>query len=256
MTSEQNPLHLLYIDDDAILGESLSRQLTRAGYTVHHFTTPEEGLQWLRTQHPDAILLDVDLQASRNGYDLCRLLRNGGWTGEYALRAADFADVPILMLTAKGQYDDQIAGFEAGSDEYMVKRDLYFSKHELDTRLLVARLRSLLQRGSTAQDAEPPAVLRIAALTVFPNERRVTAGAVELDLSSLEFDLLYWLARHPGIPQERSVLLREVWNYANGDETTRMVDRCIDRLRKKLEPTPAANLIQAKYGAGYFLANS
>ncbi|MFN8487662.1 MAG: response regulator transcription factor [Caldilineaceae bacterium] len=246
-----SPLVLL-VDDDVFLARAVQAGLEQAAFTVQHCTGPEEALRWLRLHRPDIIVLDVDLQATRNGFDLCRLLRRGGWTGEYALRAADFAAVPILLLTGKGAMEDKLNGYSAGTDDYMTKNDLYLAKKDLDIRLLAAHLSALLKRNAVV--AAPTPVLRVGELTLYPEEKRAVVAAELLDLTPTEYKVLYWLAQHPGVAQSRATLLQEIWGY-QAEDNTRTVDVCIRRLREKLAHAGCADLIQSKHGVGYFLAN-
>ncbi len=245
---------VLFVDDDLMLARALSRVLEQNDFAVVHVTSPSDALKWLRAERPNLIILDVDLQASLTGYDLARLLRQGGWTGSYALRGNEFVDIPILMLTGHDQVDEQLTGYEAGVDQYMSKQDLRLSKKDLDARLLVAQLRALLNRNQTPTTA--PDTIRIGQLFIHLSEERVVANAKPVDLTPTEYCLLRWLAQHTGVVQSREVLLAEVWQITNLDAgSTRVVDATVRRLRKKLTEAGCGELIQSKHGVGYVLSS-
>ena len=249
---------LMLVDDDALLASSLSKALERAGFEVVYHADPEAALRWLRTQRPDALILDVDLQADRTGLELCHLLRNGGWTGEYSLLAADFASVPILMLTGKSAFDDKLNAYEAGSNDYVTKRELYaepdvtIDKRNLDVRLLVAHLRELLPGDPVSAPA--PATVRVGELMLYLDQETAVLGATKLQLTRTEYEVLCWLVSHAGVVQSRATLLREVWGFPTA-EKTRLVDVCVSRLRKKLDAAGGCDLIQAEHGVGYLFVN-
>ncbi len=243
------------MDDDLLLARALSRTLEQNDFAVVHVTGPDEALTWLRAERPDIMILDVDLQARLNGYDLARLLRQGGWTGTYTVRGDEFTDVPILMLTGHDKIEEQLTGYEAGVNQYMSKGDLRLPKKDLDARLLVAQLRALLNRNQkTDADAD---VIRIGQLFVHVREERVAVNANSVSLTATEYCLLHWLARHTGVVQSREVLLAEVWQITNLEAgSTRMVDATVRRLRKKLTEAGCEELIQSKHGVGYVLSSN
>ncbi|MCE7980728.1 MAG: DNA-binding response regulator [Caldilinea sp. CFX5] len=248
---DQRPL-LLLVDDDALLARALRMGLERAGFQTVYHQHPDDALRWLRVQRPDAILLDVDLNANRNGVEVCRLLRTGGWTGDYVLRAEEFIHIPIMMLTGKDTLEDKLTGFEAGTDDFMTKNDLFLSKKEMDTRLLVARLNALLRRDRPTAPATTS--LRIGDLTIHTERNEVAVKEQVVNLSANEYQVLQWLARHPGLVQSRATLLKEVWGF-DRYTNTRAVDMCVKRLREKLSEAGLDDVIQAKHGEGYFLSN-
>jgi DNA-binding response OmpR family regulator len=249
---DQRPL-LLLVDDDALLARALRMGLERAGFATVYHQHPDDALRWLRVQRPDAILLDVDLNANRNGVEVCRLLRTGGWTGEYVLRAEEFIQIPIMMLTGKDTLEDKLNGYDAGSDDFMTKNDLFLSKKEMDMRLLVARVHALLRRD---RPVAAPAVttLRLGALTIYTERNEVVVNEQVLHLTANEYQVLHWLASHPGLVQSRATLLKEVWGFDRAS-TTRAVDMCIKRLREKLSEAGLDDMIQSKHGEGYLLSN-
>jgi len=241
---------ILLVDDDALLARAVRLGLEQAAFVVVYCADPDAALRWLRVQRPDLIILDVDLQAARTGFDLCRLLRCGGWTGEYVMRAEDFVTTPIMMLTGQASVEDKLTGYGAGTDDYMTKNDLYLTKKDLDIRLLVARLGALLKRDRPTPTATDP--VRIGPLTLYPADARVVVGATPLDLTPTEYKVLVWLAHHAGVVQTRATLLTEIWGY-QADDNTRTVDVCIRRLREKLANAGCDHLIQSKHAVGYVL---
>ena len=248
---DQRPL-LLLVDDDALLARVLRTGLERAGFQTVYQQHPDDALRWLRVHRPDAILLDIDLNANRNGVELCQLLRTGGWTGEYVLRAEAFINIPIMMLTGKDTLEDKLTGYDAGTDDFMTKNDLFLPKKEMDTRLLVARINAMLRRDRPTAPAA--ATLRIGDLTIYTERNEVAVKDQVLNLTANEYQVLSWLARQPGLVQSRATLLKEVWGF-DRFTNTRAVDMCIKRLREKLSGAGVDDLIQSRHGEGYFLSN-
>lgn len=233
---------LLLVDDDGLLASSVMRGLA-SEWSVVHCATPKQALQWLRVQRPDLIILDVELQAQLDGFALCRILRKGGWAGDFTYRPPD-VPIPILMLTSRHSVDDKVHGLDEGADDYLPK--------PFDIRELRARSDALLRRYSDRSPYFPDAaVIRIGSLTIYPSpERRVVNGLTTIDLTDTEYDLLYWLAANPNVWHSREALLQGVW-HVQGQVDTRTVDAFVRRLRQKLAGVSETPLIQTKYGAGY-----
>ncbi|WP_029215226.1 response regulator transcription factor [Kallotenue papyrolyticum] len=219
---------ILLVEDERVLADTLRYNLEQQGYTV---LTAGDGVQALATarqQSPDLIILDVMLPRL-DGFSVCRILR-----GE--------SDVPIIMLTARQDEIDRIAGLEFGADDYVVKP---FSLGEL-----LARVRAILRRGR--QDPlNRREVLQAGELRVDTGSRRVWRGQQELTLSAKEFDLLACLMRHRGLALSRDLLLERVWGYDFlGDSRT--VDVHVRWLREKIEPDPSQPIyIHTVRGTGY-----
>ena len=253
MTQNDSPLIML-VEDDALLARAVALGLQKAGYQTIHHSTPDDALRWLHHHRPDVMIFDVDLGTERNGFDLCRLIRTGGWTGEYVLRAEEYAAIPIMILTGKDRLDDKLTGYDAGTDDYMTKNDLFLAKKQVDARLLVARLQVLLRREGDSDGAAESTLIRIGPITIHLDRNEVVCNDQVLQLAATEYQLLCWLAQHPGIPQSQETLLHEVWGY-DSYTSTRAVGMCVSRLRTKFKQAGAADLIHNRHGEGYYLAN-
>ncbi|RMF43604.1 MAG: response regulator [Planctomycetota bacterium] len=220
---------LLIVEDDRALSDILNFNLQREGFQVFTAYDGREALELARLKKPDLILLDVMLPLV-SGIDVCRQLR----------RYPETAQAGIIMLTARGQDIDQIGGFEAGADDYVVK--------PYSLRVLIERIRALLRRKAT--DAEPQLPDHIEHLGVKVDLKRVqaTIGGAPLDLTPSEFKLLAALMADPGRAFDRNELIEA----ALGGDTVileRTIDVHIRALRKKLGPH--AHLIETVRGVGY-----
>ena len=220
---------VLVVDDEPTIAEVVSRYLERAGYATE---TALDGLEALRlnaVRRPDLIVLDLMLPGV-GGLEVLRRLRE-----------ADGVRTPVILLTAKGEQNDKLVGLRSGADDYVVKP---FSPGELVARV-DAVLRRVLPPGG---DAEP---LRFDGLEIDARARRVTVGGREAALSLREFDLLEFLASHPGQVFSRGQLMDRVWEPAfQGDPGTVTVH--VRRLRTKIEPDPERpRFIQTVWGVGY-----
>ena len=221
---------ILVVDDEHMVTEVLERYLRREGFDVATAGDGEAALRLAREWAPDLVVLDLMLP-QRDGLDVCRTLR-----GESRL--------PIIILTAKGEETDRIVGLELGADDYVVKP---FSPREL-----VARIKAVLRRA--AEQASVPQAgeaLRMPGFYLNPKTRAVESLGKKVDLTAKEFDLLYFLASHPGQVFTREQLMNDVWDYTYaGDASTVTVH--IRRLREKLEPEPARpRFLKTVWGVGY-----
>jgi two-component system, OmpR family, response regulator len=224
---------ILLIDDDTQLGAPLAKYFERFELSLTQALKPSDGLQLLRSSHFDAAILDVMLP-EMDGFALCRTIRKD-------------SDIPIIMLTARGDVMDRVVGLEIGADDYLPK--------PFEPRELVARLQTVLRRRT--QTAPPPSgaavaqtELRFEGLTLDPTRRSVICQGKVVELTSTEFDLLHLLAREAGKVLNRDDIL----NHLRGHEAellTRAVDIVVSRLRKKLEPL---DCIKTLRNAGYCLA--
>jgi two-component system OmpR family response regulator len=222
---------ILLIDDDAQLGPPLAAYFARFDFKLDCVLKPSLGLAQLKRERYDAAILDVMLP-EMDGFALCRAIRKD-------------SDMPLIMLTARGEVMDRVVGLELGADDYVPK--------PFEPRELVARLQTVLRRrvATPAQAAaSSDQTLRFDGLVIDLPTRSVHRLGEELSLTSTEFDLLVLLAKEPGKVFNRDDIL----NHLRGHEVdmlTRAVDIVISRLRKKLEPL---DCIKTLRNAGYTLA--
>ncbi len=217
---------ILLIDDDAELGAPLATYFGRFGLTLEQALTPSDGLARLRAGGFDAAILDVMLP-EMDGFDLCRAIRRT-------------SDIPVLMLTARGELMDRVVGLELGADDYLPK--------PFEPRELVARLQTILRRR--VAPPAPDAPLRFDGLVLDPATRTVQRHGEAVELTGTEFDLLHLLARTPGKVLSRDDILAALRGH-EADLYTRAVDIVVSRLRRKLEPLAAIKTLR---NAGYALA--
>jgi DNA-binding response OmpR family regulator len=203
---------ILVVEDDPDIAELIVHSLRRAGHEVAFVTSGTDGLDYARSDPPDLLVLDRMLPGL-DGLDVCRSLR--------AERST--AAVPIIMLTARAEESDRVAGLELGADDYVTKP---FSPREL-----VARVKALLRRSQRA--APPDEVLRYGELTMDLGRHVVRNAGQEVHLTAKEFLLLRYLLEHPGRVLSRDLLLSDVWGY-NYTGGTRTVDVHVRRLREKI----------------------
>ncbi len=220
---------ILVVEDERAISEPLAESLAREGFAVEVADTVAGAEEALRRGEPDLILLDVMLPDG-DGRDLCRAVRRG-------------SDVPIVMLTARGEEIDRVVGLELGADDYVVKP---FSAREL-----AARIRAILRRGRPPRRAEGIAVGRVR---LEPASRRVTRGDEVLELPPREFDLLHALMRRAGEVVRREELMDEVWDR-NWFGSTKTLDVHVAALRKRIEDDPAEpRYITTVRGVGFRFA--
>lgn len=227
---------ILLVEDERHIATGLKLNFELEGYAVRVAASARDaGTALLEEGDPDLIILDVMLPDA-TGFDVCRRLRDAG----------NFT--PVLMLTARGTTEDRVEGLEAGADDYMPK--------PFELAELLARVRSLLRRQRWEQsqpldEAAGPSKLTLGEIEIDFDALTATRGEEEIKMTRLEFDLLRYLAGHPGRVLSRQELQAEVWkleNYPN----SRMVDNFILRLRKHLEPDPKApRFFLSVRGAGY-----
>ncbi len=241
---------LLLVEDDAAVADVVLLHLRGAGYDVEHAADGHMALRRIESQRWDLVLLDVMLPGT-DGFEICRRLRAQELQAPHGARGP----VPIIMLSARTSEAERVLGLELGADDYLPKP---FSMLEL-----TARVRALLRRVDQLQARlrEQPAeqMLQAGSLRIDVTRRKVHLAAAALNLTLREFDLLHFLARHPGQIFSRADLLRRVWGDGfDGFEHT--VNSHINRLRTKLEgeggselalPDAAPRLIETVWGLGY-----
>ncbi|GGL37117.1 response regulator transcription factor [Phycicoccus endophyticus] len=219
---------ILLVEDDTTVREAVAAYLTRAGYDVDAVGDGTEAVQRYAGAPADLVLLDLMLPGL-GGLEVTRRLRS--------MRR----DLPLIMVTARGQEHERVQGLQHGADDYVTKP---FSLRELELRV-----RSLLRR-TAAPAAEVTDVLRDGDLVVDLGARAVHRRGEPLPLTARELDLLAWLVQHPGVAWSRDQLIREVWGWQVGDASTVTVH--VRRLREKVELDPSApTRLATVFGRGY-----
>jgi DNA-binding response OmpR family regulator len=205
---------ILTVEDDERIRRSVKLALEDEGWEVDEAAHGEAALARVADAAPDVVLIDVMLPGI-DGFELCRRIRRG-------------SDVPIVMVTAKGDTHDVVAGLEAGADDYVTK--------PFEPKELSARIRALLRRARPANPGHPR--LTFGDLEIVPDEGKVLVAGREVAVTKTEFRLLLELAQDPGAVVSRERLLEHVWGYGYfGD--SRLVDVHVRRLRTKIERDPA-----------------
>ncbi len=220
--------NILVIEDDGDILELVTYNLHREGYAVRTATSGEEGYLIARSELPNLIILDLMLPGA-DGLEICRQIRSDSKTQH----------IPVMMLTAKGEDADIVAGLELGADDYITK--------PFSPRVLTARVRALLRR-KPADSKSNQTTLKIKDLVINPGRHEVLLAGKPIDLTATEFQLLNLMARHPGWVYTRDQLINEI----RGEDaviTDRSVDVQIVGLRKKLGH--ASDYIETVRGVGY-----
>lgn len=216
---------ILLIDDDQRLGELLSEYFKSFEFQLEHALKPSEGFSKLESGNFDLIILDVMLP-EMDGFEVCKTIRKT-------------SDIPILMLTARGEVTDRIVGIEIGADDYLPK--------PFEPRELVVRIQNILKRSNNEKSQSNDTVLSFTNLVIDKELRQVTINSKPVSLSSMEYSLLVLLTEKPNKIFSRD----EILNYLKGIDTdiySRAVDIQISRLRQKLKPT---DYIKTVRGTGY-----
>jgi two-component system response regulator ResD len=220
---------VLVVDDEPTITEVVARYLERAGYRTRIAADGPRAIEMATSQRPDLVLLDLMLP----GLDGLEVMRR--------LRELDRDRIAVILLTAKGDESDRVIGLRLGADDYVVKP---FSPAEL-----VARVDAVLRRIDTSPDQEAP--IELDDMTIDPSPRQVFIRGEEVQLTQREFDVLLFLARHPGQVFSRNQLMDAVWQYSFYTDTSTVTVH-VRRLRAKIEPDPARpRHIQTVWGVGY-----
>jgi DNA-binding response OmpR family regulator len=221
----------LVVEDDGRIADLIAKNLEAAGFECHPAGDGDRALSEFARLHPALIVLDLGL-AGLDGLEVTRRIRKE-------------SDVPILMVTARSGESDKLLGLEVGADDYVTK--------PFSTAELVARVRALLRRSS-GQLAER--VLEIGTLRIDPARRTVQRNGEAIPLTTLEFDLLYFMASRPGRVFSREALMEHVWG-SDRVVDDRSIDSLVSRLRRKLEVDPThPGHLQTVWGAGYRFAGT
>jgi DNA-binding response OmpR family regulator len=222
------PQTVLVVDDEEAIAEAVRARLESEGYRVVVAADGAQALDAAEREPPDLVVLDLMLPGM-DGLEVCKRLQRDRW-------------VPVLMLTARTEEADKVAGFAVGADDYLTKP---FSLREL-----AVRVRAILRRSERAAEATSGETLRLGALSIDAVRRRVYVDGTEVQLTPLEFEILLTLARDPGVVFTRDQLMDRVWgyrDYAGG----RVVDSHVARLRRKLGEDGTTRFVRTVHGVGY-----
>jgi DNA-binding response OmpR family regulator len=220
---------VLVVDDEPIVREVVVRYLQRAGYSTLEAGRGDRARELLERQRPDLVVLDVMLPGT-DGLELCRWIRSR-------------SDLPVILLTARGEEADRIVGLELGADDYVTKP---FSPREL-----AARVKTVLRRSSAVDDRQER--LSFGDVELDAGAREARKNGTELRLTAKEFDLLWFLAGHPRRVFSRDQLMSRVWGYEAALDTGTVTVH-VRRLREKIEDEPSQpRYLQTVWGVGYRL---
>ena len=233
MTREQTEQTILVVDDEAAISEAVRARLSNEGFRVVLAADGPQALELAEAEQPDLVVLDLMLPGM-DGLEVCRRLQSRRW-------------VPVLMLTARTEEADKVAGFAVGADDYLTKP---FSLREL-----TVRVRAILRRVERISTATADDPIDVADLSIDPSRRKVTRDGEEVQLTPLEFEILLAMARDPGVVFTREQLMDRVWgyrDYAGG----RVVDSHVARIRRKLgEDGAEPRFVRTVHGVGYAFAD-
>lgn len=225
--SANTDFKILIAEDDPEIRTALERILTYEGYTVHSANDGAAALEALLTHEPDLVVLDV-MMPFVDGLEVCRKMRSRG------------DRTPILMLTAREETSDRVAGLDAGADDYMAK------PFELDE--LLARIRALLRRAG----GDDENITIVGDLTLDPKKHRVTLAGEDIDLTRTEFEILHLLMRNVDIVLERAAMYERIWGY-DFESNSRSLDVHVGYLRRKLEDGGHDRMIDTVRGIGFVI---
>jgi DNA-binding response OmpR family regulator len=225
---------VLVVDDEEAIADAVKNRLEAEGYHVVVANDGPDAIAQHAEHHPDLVVLDLMLPGM-DGLEVCKEIQKLRWT-------------PVLMLTAKTEEADKVAGFAVGADDYLTKP---FSLREL-----AARVRAILRRMERIRASQNDGPIENGGLTIDPNRRHVTVDGQDVQLTPLEFEILLALAREPGVVLSRDQLMDRVWgyrDYAGG----RVVDSHVARIRRKLgEDGVEPRFVRTVHGVGYAFQES
>jgi two-component system response regulator MprA len=226
------PARILVVEDERSILSAIRRGMAFEGYTVEVAETGNQALDIVRDRLPDLIVLDIMLPGI-DGLEVCRRIRAAG------------EDVPILMLTARDEVQDRVAGLDAGADDYLIKP---FAFEEL-----LARVRALLRRLERHDDDRLTGeVMQYGDLTLDTTTRYAHRGERRIELTTREFDLLMLFMRHPNQVLPREMIMERVWGYDFPGESN-VLEVYVKNLRRLLEAGGEPRVLQTVRGAGYVL---
>jgi two-component system, OmpR family, response regulator len=217
-------MHILYVEDEAKIADFVCAGLKERGFVVDYCNNGNDGYLKAMELEYDAIVLDI-MMPGKDGLTILKSLRQAS------------RNAPVLLLTARNELDDRLAGLNLGADDYLTKP--FFVEE------LVARIHAVIRRGS----GERQNILRVGAIELDRLTREITCERQSIELTTREFNLLEYLMRSPGRVFTRTQILEHVWGY-DFNPNTNLVDVCIQRLRKKLEPL-SGGCIDSVRGVGY-----
>jgi len=219
-------MKVLVVDDDEKISSLIELYLKKEGYEVIKARDGVDGIYKFKNEAPNIVLLDLMLP-KKDGYEVCKEIRK-------------ISNIPIIMLTAKGETFDKVLGLELGADDYIVK--------PFEPKELIARIKAVLRR--TQQDIEEEKVVVYPNLLIDLNTYVVKIDDKEIEMPPKELELLYYLASHPNKVFTREQLLDQIWGY-EFDGDTRTVDVHIKRIREKIENEKYSWKIKTVWGVGY-----
>ena len=229
------PIHILVAEDDDNIRTGLVDTLESEGYRVTPATDGKEAVDLFASEAFDLLLLDI-MMPEKSGYDVCRVVRS---TNE---------DIPVIMLTAKGEEIDKVIGLQLGADDYITKP---FGVHELLARISAVLRRSQRKPKDPKDEDAGPECFNFGMVEIDTRQYKVRMGDNTFDISARELQLLKFFHSHPNEVLSRDRILNAVWGIEYGG-TTRTLDQHVAQLRKKIEPDPARpRFLTTVYGVGY-----
>ena len=230
-----NPIHILVAEDDDNIRTGIVDTLESEGYRVTPARDGKEAIDLFASEELDLLLLDI-MMPEKSGYDVCRVVRS---TNE---------DIPVIMLTAKGEEIDKVIGLQLGADDYITKP---FGVHELLARISAVLRRSQRKPKPLEEDIAGPENFTFGIAEIDTRQYKVRTGDNTFDISARELQLLKFFHSYPNEVLSRDRILNAVWGIEYGG-TTRTLDQHVAQLRKKIEPDPARpRFLTTVYGVGY-----